>query len=126
MRVQKSYSEKLQNPLWQRKRLEIFDRDNWTCQQCGDKTTQLEIHHTSYWSQFEPWEYPNDMLITVCHRCHGTEQVRFHYEKSLVTALREKGFLAAEIEAIAQMIFMFPHFRNTLKTNIKAFIKDQL
>jgi hypothetical protein len=116
------YKQKLADPRWQKLRLDIFNRDNWTCQQCGDKTTQLEIHHTSYWAGIEPWEYPGDMLITVCHKCHGAEQVRFKYENSLVTALREKGFLAMEIEAIAQMIFMFPHFRQTLKSNIKKFI----
>jgi hypothetical protein len=116
------YAQKLADPRWQRRRLEIFNRDNWTCQQCGDKGTQLEIHHTSYWAGIEPWEYPGDMLITVCHKCHHAEQVRFKYENSLVTALREKGFLAMEIEAIAQMIFMFPHFRQTLKSNVKKFI----
>ena len=25
-----SYSDKLKDPRWQRKRLEIFERDNWT------------------------------------------------------------------------------------------------
>jgi len=116
------YKEKLADPRWQKKRLEIFNRDNWTCQHCSSKTTQLEIHHISYWGHLQPWEYPNDLLITVCRNCHGAEQVRFRYENSLITALRENGFMALEIEAFAQMIFQFPGFKKRLKTNIKDFI----
>lgn len=116
------YSAKLADPRWQRKRLEIFNRDNWTCQHCKDKTTQLEIHHTEYWAGKQPWDYPDDMLITVCRNCHGAEQVRFKHEEYLLKALKTRGFLAYEILAIAQMVDTMDHFRKTLKFNIRTFI----
>lgn len=31
------YSQKLLDPRWQRKRLEILQRDDFTCQVCSDK-----------------------------------------------------------------------------------------
>lgn len=119
-----AYTEKLADPRWQRKRLEIFNRDNWTCQCCGDKASQLEIHHTQYWPGKEPWEYPGDMLITVCHKCHGEEQVRFQYEKELITALRSTGIHAMEISVLAQMIFSSAQFRRQLKFSIKKFLEQ--
>lgn len=66
-----NYSEKLRDPRWQKKRLEIFERDSWACRYCGDKENTLAIHHTYYSNDLSPWEYPDDSLITVCERCHS-------------------------------------------------------
>ena len=63
-----SYSEKLQHPKWQKKRLEILNRDNFTCTKCGDTETQLQVHHLKYTG--EPYDAPNENLITVCKYCH--------------------------------------------------------
>ena len=66
-----TYSEKLQNPLWQRKRLEILNRDNFTCQLCQDKGTTLHIHHKEYIKGNQPWEYADDNFQTLCKYCHA-------------------------------------------------------
>lgn len=63
-----TYSEKLKSPKWQRKRLEIFNRDNFTCTKCGDTERQLQVHHLKYTG--EPYDAPNENLITVCEYCH--------------------------------------------------------
>lgn len=65
----KSYSEKLKHPKWQRKRLEIMQRDGFKCKLCGDDETSLNIHHVEY-SDGEPWEIDNEKLITICDECH--------------------------------------------------------
>jgi hypothetical protein len=65
-----NYSEKLQDPRWQRKRLEIMNRDNFTCKICGSKVKTLNVHHWRYTAGKEPWEYPENLLITVCNDCH--------------------------------------------------------
>ena len=65
-----NYSEKLKDPRWQKKRLEILKRDNFTCKKCGDKTTTLHIHHLKYMKNKEPWETPKKDLITLCEDCH--------------------------------------------------------
>lgn len=63
-----TYKEKLQDPRWQKKRLEILSRDNFTCQLCNDKETTLHVHHNQYIS--DPWDVENDKLITYCQYCH--------------------------------------------------------
>lgn len=66
----KNYSDKLKNPKWQKKRLEVFDRDKFSCKLCGDKETTLNVHHKKYIQGREPWEYENSELITLCEDCH--------------------------------------------------------
>jgi hypothetical protein len=68
-----TYAEKLRDPRWQKKRLEILQRDDWKCQLCGDKSNTLVIHHFFYENNLEPWEYPNKSLITYCENCHESE-----------------------------------------------------
>jgi len=60
-------------PQWQKKRLEILERDNFTCIQCGDKENTLHVHHQYYLKDYKVWEYENQSLITLCSRCHEHE-----------------------------------------------------
>lgn len=64
------YAQQLRDPRWQRKRLEILSRDNWTCQVCGDTKTTLHVHHHMYNRGALPWEYTDDNFLTVCEPCH--------------------------------------------------------
>jgi hypothetical protein len=66
----KAYAEKLKDPRWQRKRLEIFQRDGWECIHCGSSRRMLCCHHVKYIEGLEPWEYPDDLLLTLCETCH--------------------------------------------------------
>jgi hypothetical protein len=65
-----TYSEKLRDPRWQKKRLEIMQRDGFRCQECTDDSTTLHVHHTRYVKGREPWEYSNGFLVTLCEKCH--------------------------------------------------------
>lgn len=69
-----TYAEKLKDPRWQRKRLEILNRDSFACRECGDGTLPLHVHHGYYESGLAPWEYPDESLRTVCEECHATRQ----------------------------------------------------
>lgn len=84
-----TYAEKLKDPRWQKKRLEILERDNWTCQYCGNKDTTLHVHHREYRDNLEPWEYPNIDLITLCELCHKKESLRKPFEDELIKQLRK-------------------------------------
>lgn len=68
----KTYIEKLKDPRWQKKRLEILERDHWSCVSCGGKEETLHIHHLFYFYGKEPWDIPNGFLITLCESCHNT------------------------------------------------------
>jgi 5-methylcytosine-specific restriction endonuclease McrA len=65
-----TYSEKLLDPRWQRKRLAVFERDNFACQVCGDTTNTLHVHHGYYARRVDPWDYPDCTLVTLCADCH--------------------------------------------------------
>lgn len=65
------YLEKLKDPRWQRKRLEIFQRDNWTCRSCSTTVKTLHVHHLFYFKDKEPWEINDGFLITLCEDCHS-------------------------------------------------------
>lgn len=66
----KSYAELLKDPRWQKKRLEIMQRDNFTCQLCGSKSDVLNVHHKHYIEDRLPWEYEGVLLVTLCQDCH--------------------------------------------------------
>ena len=69
-----AYSDLLKDPRWQRKRLEVLQRDDFTCRWCGSKTETLHIHHGYYAKGRRPWEYNNESLWTVCEGCHDLTQ----------------------------------------------------
>lgn len=65
-----SYADKLRDPRWQKKRLEIMERDGFACRECGDKDSPLNVHHGYYARGRSPWEYPDEHLKTLCEECH--------------------------------------------------------
>lgn len=65
-----TYAEQLKSPKWQRKRLEIFERDNFTCKLCGNTEDTLHVHHKEYINGKKCWEYENSYLDTLCVHCH--------------------------------------------------------
>lgn len=70
MAEKKTYRELLLDPQWQKKRLQIFGRDNFSCVRCGDDAKTLHVHHRSYLRGKKPWEYPDEFLETLCETCH--------------------------------------------------------
>lgn len=70
----KSYADKLKDPRWQKKRLEIMERDGWECTQCGKKEDTLHVHHLFYERGKQPWEAETHNLTTLCENCHEVVQ----------------------------------------------------
>ena len=106
--MKKDYLEALASPQWQKKRLEIMQRDNFTCQFCGHKDRTLHIHHKVYEKGKKPWEYDNKDLITLCDRCHEdeTEMNGRVYEqyKLLRDTFKKKGLSMMLLETILSNI----------------------
>lgn len=80
-----TYYQKLQHPNWQRKRLEIMQRDNFTCALCNDKETQLHVHHVTYEKNTDPWDYSIWNLVTICRNCHDTLHSSSEEEKVMIS-----------------------------------------
>ncbi len=104
------YSEKLKDPRWQKKRLEVFQRDNFTCRCCGSTTKTLHCHHLNYVYGREPWEYEISELTTLCCDCHEEEYLRGDHEKDLITILRQEGFFSRDLNKICLSLIGLSQF----------------
>lgn len=68
-----AYQKKLEDPRWQKKRLEALERAGWKCEGCDAETEQLHVHHRYYVSKREPWDYPQWTYKVLCKTCHKIE-----------------------------------------------------
>lgn len=95
-----TYTEKLRDPRWQRKRLEIMNRDGFRCKECKVSDATLNIHHGYYERGLEPWEYEDETLHTLCERCHEiAEEARRHL---YYTLSKMSAFQHFKIDVISQ------------------------
>jgi hypothetical protein len=65
-----TYQKQIKDPRWQKRRLEIMERDEFTCQSCFNKKDTLNVHHRIYYKDRDLWDYNDDELETLCDRCH--------------------------------------------------------
>lgn len=65
-----TYAEKLKDPRWQKKRLEILNRADWACEVCCANDKTLHVHHVYYEYGKDPWDYTSDTLMSLCEDCH--------------------------------------------------------
>jgi hypothetical protein len=121
-----TYSEKLKNPSWQKKRLEIFSRDGFACQFCFDTENTLHVHHLKY-KGVNPWDTPDKYLLTICEECHKKE----HAEQDIVAgvlrkALTSKGFSVEHIKRIAEAFASMPpfHIQDVMTSVLSAAVGD--
>jgi len=101
-----SYADLLRDPRWQRKRLEILQRDDFTCRKCKAKDKTLHVHHVAYYKGQDPWEYSDDFFLTLCFECHEEEGDDYH--KSLIAALSGVGFLQEDFFSFACLVSRQP------------------
>lgn len=93
------YAELLQHPLWQRKRLEIMARDFFECRICKAKDDTLHVHHRHYLPNRQPWDYPHELLVTLCKNCHAKEEQAVATADDIFKALHFWGYFNTEILA---------------------------
>jgi hypothetical protein len=94
---QSDYSKKLLDPRWQRKRLEILDRDGFQCRSCGARDRTLHVHHRYYEYGRDPWDYDSKILVTLCDECHEGESIYRDAGTILTRTIHEAGFLGVDI-----------------------------
>lgn len=64
------YTDRLKDPRWQKRRLEIMQRDGFRCFICESGTETLNVHHKLYLPQHDSWEYMDEQLVTLCEADH--------------------------------------------------------
>lgn len=65
-----NYAQQIKRPEWQKKRLEVLELHDFTCQLCGAKEEELHVHHPFYTRGAMIWQYETSDLECLCHRCH--------------------------------------------------------
>lgn len=84
----KSYAEKLKDPRWQRRRLEVMERAQFKCDRCASAEKSLHVHHRYYRKGAAPWEYCDETLECLCETCHETETSRVAQLQELMAKTR--------------------------------------
>lgn len=67
-----------------------MQRENFTCQCCGDKDSTLNVHHTYYEKGAMPWEYPSESLRCFCEICHELAQEQMTTMRRLIGTLPDE------------------------------------
>jgi 5-methylcytosine-specific restriction endonuclease McrA len=137
MAQNQSYSEKLKDPRWQKKRLEIMQRDNFTCQCCFCKTKPLTIHHKFYIHGIDPWDYQDNCYVTFCEDCHSNfhDEFELTYNKPYLAKIgqpngarnvnRTDAFLLSEyIDRVVEQQGYNGH-RGLVQAALTSFIKEE-
>ncbi len=83
-----NYERLLKTPEWREYRKTIFERDNYTCQNCHQKKSadELRVHHKKYIEGNDPWDYPSELVETLCNKCH----VHWHKKHKYLIVLHKK------------------------------------
>ncbi len=58
------------SPRYQQWKIQVFKRDNHTCQKCGLKTRKIEAHHIKSFSQYPELRFDLENGQTLCIECH--------------------------------------------------------
>lgn len=65
MTITSKYKAYLKSDKWEALRNEVLERDDYTCQECGERAWQ--VHHKTYANIFNE---PLSDLLAVCALCH--------------------------------------------------------
>jgi 5-methylcytosine-specific restriction endonuclease McrA len=105
------YADKLKDPKWQKKRLEILNDRGWACELCCDQESTLHVHHVIYLNGLDPWEYENKLLRVLCGDCHQKEHGGLILGAMVLVLRAEEGWLDEEI---ARVVFAFANLNGGL------------
>jgi hypothetical protein len=120
------YQKRLLDPRWQRKRAEILQRDNYTCQLCLDERSTLAVHHKEYLGN--PWEVPATSLKTVCCHCHDAIHAIPEYE--ILEVKKGVSFYAGCMELVCftnrGVLFLYSFYKDDNKVEIIKVLTNKI
>lgn len=122
-----NYSEKLKDPRWQRKRLEVLQREDFTCETCKAIEKTLHVHHKFYETGKEPWEYPLEAFMVLCVDCHEEEESEKQYFKEMVVNVLKSGFTYGQLNTYLHGLYGPPvDFDKSDRVDVARFVAMNL
>ena len=95
------YAKQWLDPRWQKRRLEIMQRDGFCCSECDADDKTLNVHHVYYTRGADVWDYPDHALVTLCNDCHESEHaIAKSNERALIDSLKKSGIRSSYLNAI--------------------------
>ena len=88
---------------------------------CGDSSETLEVHHSRYFPNQDPWDIFDEFLITYCHTCH--ERIT---ELSRLVRERLDDVLTNGCDEEDKLYFLLGFLEGDLTDGYPAFICDLL
>lgn len=75
---------------WQRMRLEVMERSDFSCERCGATEKTLNVHHINYRKGAMPWEYKLHELQCLCAPCHESFHLRMEIFREIAARLNDE------------------------------------
>lgn len=119
MAKKNNYLEKLLDPRWQKKRLEVFERDEFYCRSCCNDKNTLHCHHFNYINGRDPWDYDNDNFITLCSECHKEISEKIIIAREALN----KNYDCTSIDDIIKILEVFSQSNPVLPAIVLDFIE---
>ena len=116
-----TYAEQLKSPKWQKKRLEILERDNFECRNCGEKDKQLHVHHGAYISGYKVWDYHEWSLHTLCKDCHLNLSTRINSYNYALSIMEQKE---GNYDILNELVQRISLINEVDKSNLLSYIKS--
>ena len=104
---QNDYAQKLKDPKWQKRRLEMLTKANWQCYVCQDTEEELHVHHRQYFQGREPWEYEDRELCVVCKSCHTMLHLPKQKQKFFAERIAREVWSSGRNKVCRDIIFDF-------------------
>jgi 5-methylcytosine-specific restriction endonuclease McrA len=73
----------------------IFERDNFTCQVCGQHGGDLQVHHINNFAEFSELRFAINNGITLCKKCHREFHKKYGKKNNTKEQLEEFLFKEA-------------------------------
>lgn len=68
-----TFAEQIRHPNWQKRRLQIMENAQFSCERCGTNEVTLNVHHKRYVKGRMYWDYADNELQCLCEDCHQQE-----------------------------------------------------
>lgn len=96
-----SYSDKLKDVRWQKKRLEILEANDFICQRCLMEGKTVHVHHKLYRWDTDPWDYEDDCFVILCEDCHHQETIIRKVSFKRLSETIQKNFYAKGMDDLS-------------------------